>query len=406
MSINLCPGPNSRVTQQKMKDMAHKKSSSLVPCSSGVQVYAVKSIGSNAAKQAGQLFSSLRSSPPAIAPARTAARAPAGPTMDAMCGQGEEPSLLSAQNTASAAAKEPFPIQKLSAALAPPAAAARAGAHTAAAPAPSKPRNISAPRPIKCKPLGSVQDIYAELFGDTLASDAPGMGSLEVACNAPDGSLRDFEQLQLQDPPAAGAPGASSRDAASLTNQWDELLMMKLPNVKCEGGRASDASSWDELGACSSSSGWQQPCRSAAAPAAAASATTAGGCGLLPPAPTGSPISRHRSLPRLKSLLNSAPSTMSSSSRSTPRHGTSSSSNRPPCARSLFPSSQALDRCATPDDYMSAASDDESIREMNQDNVLSSQWGPTNAKLLSFKYCMATSPLSQPGRSPFASPRR
>lgn len=97
----------------------------------------------------------------------------------------------------------------------------------------------------------------------------------------------------------------------------------------------------------------------------------------------------------------------------------------PPCARSLFGSVPQMDRplgssswlaradSGLVDEHLSAASGDEYIRQVNSENVLSSAWGPgpTHAKLLSFRYCDATSPLNHPGRaspfkgSPFASPR-
>jgi hypothetical protein len=69
------------------------------------------------------------------------------------------------------------------------------------------------------------------------------------------------------------------------------------------------------------------------------------------------------------------------------------------------------------------AADDDVIRQVNADNVLSTAWGPgshsasgggmpgvhlaaSHPKLLAFKYCCATSPLNHPGRSsPFNSAR-
>ncbi|KAF6253847.1 hypothetical protein COO60DRAFT_383790 [Scenedesmus sp. NREL 46B-D3] len=112
----------------------------------------------------------------------------------------------------------------------------------------------------------------------------------------------------------------------------------------------------------------------------------------------------------------------------------------PACARSLFGSMPQLDRHLLPGacggsghatsgsggwlaradsglfgldagDQLSAASDDEFIREINSENPLSSAWGPAHAKLMGFKYCDATSPLNHPGRaspfksSPYSSPR-
>lgn len=100
----------------------------------------------------------------------------------------------------------------------------------------------------------------------------------------------------------------------------------------------------------------------------------------------------------------------------------------PACARALFGSVPQMDRplmsvgsgswltradSGLMDDHLSVASDDEYIREVNAENVLSSVWGPANgtSKLLSFKYSVATSPLNHPGRaspfraSPFNSPR-
>jgi len=71
------------------------------------------------------------------------------------------------------------------------------------------------------------------------------------------------------------------------------------------------------------------------------------------------------------------------------------------CGSAGYPSSLA-------DETLSVASDDDCIREINADNVLSSHWGPpaSAAKLLGFKYSAAMSPLgAHGGRSPFASPR-
>lgn len=103
--------------------------------------------------------------------------------------------------------------------------------------------------------------------------------------------------------------------------------------------------------------------------------------------------------------------------------------NLPPtCARALFGGVSQTDRSLMSTgssswltradsclgDHLSVASDDDYIREVNADNVLSSVWGPANgaSKLLSFKYSAATSPLNHHGRaspfraSPFGSPRR
>jgi hypothetical protein len=73
--------------------------------------------------------------------------------------------------------------------------------------------------------------------------------------------------------------------------------------------------------------------------------------------------------------------------------------------------------------FLPTAADEEVIRQVNADNVLSSTWGPgsqsasgsglpgshlaaAHPKLLAFKYCCATSPLNHPGRaSPFNSAR-
>eukprot|EP00775_Hariotina_reticulata_P005410 gene5410-5643_t len=94
----------------------------------------------------------------------------------------------------------------------------------------------------------------------------------------------------------------------------------------------------------------------------------------------------------------------------------------PTCARSLFGSvtqvesqplmatnswSSRTECCwAPPGQPLAVASDDNFIREINSENVLSAVWGPANAKLAAFKYCAATSPLNHPGRaSPFGSPR-
>jgi hypothetical protein len=61
---------------------------------------------------------------------------------------------------------------------------------------------------------------------------------------------------------------------------------------------------------------------------------------------------------------------------------------------------------AAPDQPLTLTSDDNFIREINSENVLSAVWGPANAKLAAFKYCAATSPLNHPGRaSPFGSPK-
>lgn len=199
--------------------------------------------------------------------------------------------------------------------------------------------------------------------------------------------------------------------------QLEDLLPM-LPKLRISRPSASDGSrsgSGFDDSACSSSSGWQ--------------AAAAEGCSS--PVPSITPrtlqqssraIQRHRSMPRLqpgahghgssgvKGEMGHPGGGGGTSGWITPARRSASLSANPPCARALFTACSLDSRqdlsANLADDHLSVASDDESIREMNADNVLSSHWRPLHAKLLSFKYCAATSPLSQQCRSPFTSPRQ
>lgn len=367
--------------------------------------------------------------------------------------------------------------------------------------------------------LASVDEVYAQLMDDDPCCPSP-------ASSTPTGAPAAAAAASVGNPQGMCGHGASLLSRASSTanstvstvclgrqlsiplsdavpspqylHNWDDLTMPGLARIRTHRASAgSDHSSSninaDDSAACSSISDWQPHGAAtaggacgppgAAAPPATAAAPTAAGVVQYPcttatnsssnggagPSPV---LARHKSMPRLRSLVTSSSSSqlltpparsscsltssgsgvglaglsMSATAGSysstagsgcAPSTATAAAAGAPPISaahRALFPTAAALPGAlsrlqpstSAPDSPVAAAGAggdamagtaaaagaggglaraQEDIREINQDNILSIQFGPTGAKLLAFKYCAATSPLSQPGRSPFASPR-